>query len=71
MKPRTKGYYLTDTTIRHILVALILLLFSLLLLSALITRDPTLFSWCSGPGMALAAVYKYYFRRRTHPPYIG
>lgn len=71
MKPRTKEYYQTETTVRRILVVVILLLFSLLLLSAFITRDPELFSWCSGPGMALAAVYKYYFRRRTLPPYGG
>jgi hypothetical protein len=70
MKSRTrstKWYRLTDTTIRRILVGMILLLFSLLLLFAYITRDPRILSWCPGPGMALATVYKYYFYRGNHP----
>lgn len=67
-KKTTKWYHLTDTTIRRILLGMILLLISLLLLFACITRDPWILSWCSGPGMALAAVYKYYFRR-DRPPY--
>jgi hypothetical protein len=61
MKPHirsTKWYHLTDTTIRRILLGMILLLISLLLLFACITRDPRIL-WCPGPGMALATVYKY------------
>ena len=68
MKPHkktTRWYHLTDTTIRRILLGMILLLISLLLLFAYITRDPRIL-WCPGPGMALPAIYQYYFHG-NHP----